>query len=83
MAPVARVVHGWQRRTLEEAAALAPYMARIAAVGLPLAMCNDQAIAEAAQRLTDACLKDRPESEVQQATRELRTAFGLPATTGS
>jgi hypothetical protein len=46
-------------------------------------MCNDQAIAEAAQRLTDACLKDRPESEVQQATRELRTAFGLPATTGS
>lgn len=78
-ASAARVVHTWQRRTVEQAMALAPYMARVGAAGLPLGMSKDRAVARAAQRLMDAALEGRPAEELHAATRELRVAHGLPA----
>jgi hypothetical protein len=78
LAPSARVVHAWDRRSVEEAATLAPHMARVAAAGLPLGMCDDPVIAAAAQKLMDACLEDKGEPAVTEATAGLRAAFYGP-----
>ncbi len=73
-----RTVHAWQRRGLEAEVELMPYLSRVAAAGLPLGLSEDQAVAAAAQRLTDAAVEDSPEEELHQAVRELRAAMGLP-----
>lgn len=75
LAPSARVIDAWQRRSVEEAAALAPHSARVAAVGLPLGMVSDTELAAAAQKLMDACLEDQGEAAVQEAIRGLRAVF--------
>ncbi|WP_157877483.1 hypothetical protein [Streptomyces odonnellii] len=75
LAPSARVIEGWQRRSIEEAAALAPYAARVAAAGLPLGMADDPELAAAAQKLLDACLENQGEAAVQEAIAGLRTVF--------
>jgi hypothetical protein len=48
-APSARVIERWQGRSVEEAAALAPYAAKVAATGLPLGMVDDPELAAAAR----------------------------------
>ncbi|MCM2424251.1 hypothetical protein [Streptomyces sp. RKAG293] len=78
--PSARVVHDWNRRSVEEAATLAPHMARVAAAGLPLGMADDPALAEAAQKLMDACLEDHGESAITEAVAGLRAVFYGTAT---
>ncbi|MFD7004108.1 hypothetical protein ACFWA5_49795 [Streptomyces mirabilis] len=75
LAPSARVIELWQRRSVEEAAALAPHAARVAAIGLPLGMVADPELAAAAQKLMDACLEDQDEAAVQDAIRGLRAVF--------
>ncbi|MFJ1536669.1 hypothetical protein OG981_53230 [Streptomyces mirabilis] len=75
LAPSARVIELWQRRSVEEAAALAPRAARDAAIGLPLGMVADPELAAAAQKLMDACLEDQGEAAVQDAIRGLRAVF--------
>jgi hypothetical protein len=79
LAPSARVIELWQRRSVEEAAALAPYAARVAAAGLPLGMVDDPALAAAAQKLMDACLEREDEDEVREAIAGLRAVFYGPA----
>jgi hypothetical protein len=49
LAPSARVIERWQGRSVEEAAALAPYAAKVAATGLPLGMVDDPELAAAAR----------------------------------
>lgn len=75
LAPSARVIERWQRRSVEEAAALAPYAAKVAAVGLPLSMVEDPELAAAAQQLLDACLEDQGEAAAQAAITALRAVF--------
>ncbi|MCX5327924.1 MULTISPECIES: hypothetical protein [unclassified Streptomyces] len=65
----------WQRRSVEEAAALAPYAARVAAAGLPLAMVDDADLATAAQKLLDAALEDQGEDAVREAITGLHAVF--------
>ncbi|MFD4511332.1 hypothetical protein [Streptomyces sp. NPDC058457] len=74
-APAVRVVDAWDRGTLTEAVELTTHMTRVSAVGLPLGMVKDKAVAAAAQRLMDAALEDKGESEITAAVRELRAAF--------
>lgn len=69
----------WQRRSVEEAAALAPYAAKVAAAGLPLGMVDDPELATAAQKLMDTCLEGNDEDEVREAITGLRTVFYGPA----
>ncbi|MEU5647641.1 hypothetical protein [Streptomyces milbemycinicus] len=79
LAPSARVVDGWRRRSVEEAVALAPYAAKVGAAGLPLGMVDDPVLAAAAQKLMDAALEDHGEAVVREAIEELRAVFyGLP-----
>ncbi|MGW6744878.1 hypothetical protein ACWGDX_29780 [Streptomyces sp. NPDC055025] len=75
LAPSARVVDVWQRRTVEEAGVLAPYMARVAAAGLPLGMAENPELAAAAQKLMDASLEDQGEPAVHEAIAGLRAVF--------
>ncbi|MFD9983999.1 hypothetical protein ACFWZJ_26850 [Streptomyces massasporeus] len=75
LAPSARVIELWQRRSVEEAAALAPYGAKVAAAGLPLGMVDDPELAAAAQKLMDSCLEGDDEDEVRDAITRLRTVF--------
>jgi hypothetical protein len=70
LAPAVRVTHAWNRGSLEAAAALAPHMTRVAAVGLPLGMVEDPAIAAAAQQLMDACLEDKGDEAICATSRE-------------
>jgi hypothetical protein len=76
-----RVVTAWDHRTVTEAVGLTAHLARVAAVGLPLGMVKDEAVAKAAQRLMDAALEDKGENEITEAVRDLRAAFysGRPA----
>lgn len=75
LVPAARVVHDWNRGSLKAAAALFPHMTRVAAVGLPLGMVEDPAVAAAAQQLMDACLENKGEEVVAEGVRLLRAAF--------
>ncbi|WP_411152345.1 hypothetical protein [Streptomyces sp. A30] len=75
LAPSAKVIELWQRLSVEEAAALAPYAARVAAVGLPLGIVDDPDLATAAQRLLDAALEDQGEDAVREAITGLRAVF--------
>jgi hypothetical protein len=79
LAPSARVIELWQRRSVEEAAALAPYVAKVAAAGLPLGMADDPELAAAAQKLMDACLEDLGEDAVREAIGGLRAVFYGPS----
>ncbi|MFE5923209.1 hypothetical protein [Streptomyces sp. NPDC056468] len=79
LAPSARVIDLWQRRSVEEAAALAPYAAKVAAAGLPLGMSADPELAAAAQKLMDACLEGQDEGQVRDAIAGLRAVFYGPA----
>ena len=63
------------RRRVEEAGALAPYAAKVAAAGLPLGMVDDPELAAAAQKLMDACLEGQGEAAVHEAIRGLRAVF--------
>ncbi|MBT2904918.1 hypothetical protein [Streptomyces sp. McG8] len=78
LAPSARVIELWQRRSVEEAAALAPYAAKVAAAGLPMGMVGDPELAAAAQKLLDACLEDQGEDAVREAITGLRAVFHEP-----
>jgi len=73
--PAARVVHDWDRHTLESAGALMAPMARVAAAGLALGMVEDSAVAKAARALTDAALENKDEAVITAAVQELRWAF--------
>ncbi|WP_431777005.1 hypothetical protein [Streptomyces cucumeris] len=73
--PTIRTLDRWSQRTLDGAAALAPYMAKVGAAGLPLGMVEDPTIAAAAQRLMDAALEDKSEDEIDAAVAALRAAF--------
>ncbi|MFJ5306111.1 hypothetical protein [Streptomyces sp. NPDC088350] len=75
LAPAMRIVDAWDRRTLTEGVEMTAHMARVSAVGLPLGMVEDKAIAGAAQRLMDAALEDKGDEEITAAVRELRAAF--------
>jgi hypothetical protein len=75
LAPYTRTLNEWAQRSVDGAAALAPYLARVAAAGLPLGMADDPAIASAAQRLTDAALQDGGDDAVHAAVVALRAAL--------
>jgi hypothetical protein len=75
LAPTARVLEAWDRRSLTEAVELTTHLARVSTAGLPLGMVEDRAVAEAAQRLMDAALEDKGEEAITAAIRELRGAF--------
>ncbi|MFJ5122927.1 hypothetical protein [Kitasatospora sp. NPDC088548] len=77
-APAARVVDEWNRGSLREAAALAPFMARVAAAGLPLGMSGDPAVAQAAKAVMDAAFEDRGEAALNDAVAALRAALYPP-----
>lgn len=79
VAPSVRVIELWQRRSVEEAAALAPYAVKVATAGLPLGMVDDPELAAAAQKTMDACLEREDEDEVREAIVALRTVFYGPA----
>lgn len=75
LAPVSRLVHDWERASMEGAGEVALAMSRVAAAGLPLGMVADTRIAEAAQRLMDAAIENRPQQAVERAVQELRWTF--------
>jgi hypothetical protein len=79
VAPAVRGIELWQRRSVEEAAALAPYAAKVAAAGLPLGMADDPELAAAAQKLMDTALEDENEDKVREAIAGLRAVFYGPA----
>ncbi|MFB7294077.1 hypothetical protein [Actinacidiphila glaucinigra] len=79
LAPSARVVDEWGRSSAREAAALAPYMAKVAAAGLPLGMSDNPALATAAQQLMDACLEDQGDQALEDGVKALRAVLYGPA----
>lgn len=75
---VARMVNEWDRSGLQGAAALAPYLAGVAAAGLPLGMSDDPAVAAAAQAVMSAALEDKGEAALNEGIAALRAALYPP-----
>jgi cytochrome c556 len=75
LGPVARYAQDWDRSTVAGAREVVLATSRVAAAGLPLGMCEDQRIAEAAQQLMDAAIEGRADNEIESAVRALRHAF--------
>jgi hypothetical protein len=75
LGPVSRVLRGWERGSVDGVGDLLVAMSRVAAAGLPLGMCSDPAVAQAAQRLMDASLDGEDRQTLDRLVHELRVAF--------